>query len=280
LAGKVIAPNLAQAVLIVSGNPFLLEVSDLTVDYKSKNGLVRAVDGADLEVRSGEIYGLVGESGSGKTTLALSILGLIEPPGQLRSGTIVFDGSSILELEEEVLDLVRGAQIGMVFQNARSSLNPTFSIGYQTAEVMQVHLGLKRRAARAEAEKWLERVGLPGFARSYPHQLSGGQAQRALLAIALAPGPKLLIADEPTSALDVTVQAQMLDLIKGHAIEYGTTILLITHDLAVIAETAQRVGVMHNGRIVEQLPVKELFERPQHAITKNLLRSVLTLGDG
>jgi ABC-type dipeptide/oligopeptide/nickel transport system ATPase component len=257
----------------------LLDIRGLIIDYPTQDGFFRAVDQANLHIRSGELFGLVGESGSGKTTLALAILGLIEPPTQLRAGTVTFDGHSVLDMQEHALDLLRGAQIGMVFQNARSSLNPTFSIGYQIAEVIQVHQGVGSRAARLGANEWLARVGLSGLAGTYPHQLSGGQAQRALLAIALAPEPKLLIADEPTSALDVTVQAHMLALIKSFARENHTTTLLITHDLAVIAETTQRVGVMHRGRIVEQLPVQELFRNPQHAATKKLMSAILPLRD-
>ncbi len=252
----------------------LLKIRDLVVEYENRRERVRALDGAELSVQPGEIYGLVGESGSGKTTLALAILNLIEPPGEILSGEVIFEGRSLLTIPEHELDRVRGSQIGMVFQNAVSSLNPTFTIGYQVAEMLQVHLGLRRAQAQLEAETWLERVGLPGFARAYPHQLSGGQAQRAMIAIALAPGPKLLVADEPTSALDVTLQSQILRLIRRLTAEQGTTVMLITHDLGVIAQLAERVGVMHEGRVVEEVPVRQLFAQPSHPFTKQLIASI------
>ena len=252
----------------------ILQIQRLMVDYETKRERVRALDGVNLSVQAGEIYGLVGESGSGKTTLALAILNLIEPPGEILSGEVIFEGRSLLTIPEHELDRVRGSQIGMVFQNAVSSLNPTFTIGYQVAEMLQVHLGLRRAQAQLEAETWLERVGLPGFARAYPHQLSGGQAQRAMIAIALAPGPKLLVADEPTSALDVTLQSQILRLIRRLTAEQGTTVMLITHDLGVIAQLAERVGVMHKGRVVEEVPVRQLFAQPSHPFTKQLIASI------
>lgn len=252
----------------------LLAVKDLTVEYPSKEGPVRALDGASLSVFRGEIYGLVGESGSGKTTLALAVLDLIEPPGKILSGEVVFQGISLLTLPEDELDRVRGSRIGIIFQNAATSLNPTFTIGYQVAEVLQVHLGLRRAQAKLEAETWLGHVGLPGLARAYPHQLSGGQAQRAMIAIALAPGPKLLIADEPTSALDVTLQSQILELIRRLTAEQGTAVMIITHDLGVIANMAERVGVMYEGRVVEEAPVRQLFAQPSHAFTQQLIASI------
>lgn len=252
----------------------LLRIRDLVVEYENKRARVRALNGAELSVRSGEIYGLVGESGSGKTTLALAILDLIEPPGKILSGEVIFEGAPLLTIPEDQLDRVRGGRIGIVFQNAASSLNPTFTIGYQVAEVLQVHLDLPRAQAKLGAETWLERVGLPGLAGSYPHQLSGGQAQRAMIAIALAPGPKLLVADEPTSALDVTLQSQILELIRGLTAEQGTSVMLITHDLGVIASMAERVGVMYEGRVVEEAPVHQLFARPAHPFTQQLIASI------
>jgi len=252
----------------------LLKIRDLVVEYENKRERVRALSGAELSVRPGEIYGLIGESGSGKTTLALSILDLIEPPGTILSGEVLFEGDSLLTMPEDQLDRVRGGQIGMVFQNAASSLNPTFTIGYQVAEVLQVHLGRRRAQARLEAESWLEQVGLPGFAGTYPHQLSGGEAQRAMIAIALAPGPKLLVADEPTSALDVTLQSQILDLIRQLTAEQGTTVLWITHDLGVIANMAERVGVMYKGQVVEEVPVRQLFAEPAHPFSQQLIASL------
>ena len=252
----------------------LLEIRDLVVEYENKRERVRALRGAELSVRPGEIYGLVGESGSGKTTLALAILDLIEPPGEILSGEVIFGGAPLLTIPEDELGLVRGSQIGMVFQNAASSLNPTFTIGSQVAEVLQVHLDLRRAQAKLEAESWLERVGLPRLARAYPHQLSGGQAQRAMIAIALAPGPKLLVADEPTSALDVTLQSQILKLIRGLTAEQGTAVLLISHDLGVIANMAERVGVMFEGQVVEEVPVRQLFAEPAHPFSQQLIASI------
>jgi len=252
----------------------LLKIRDLVVEYENKRERIRALNGAELSVNQGEIYGLVGESGSGKTTLAMAILDLIEPPGTILSGEVIFGGAPLLKIPEDELDLVRGSQIGMVFQNAASSLNPTFTIGSQVAEVLQVHLDLRRAQAKLEAESWLERVGLPGLFGAYPHQLSGGQAQRAMIAIALAPGPKLLVADEPTSALDVTLQSQILDLIRGLTAEQGTAVLLISHNLGVIANMAERVGVMYEGQVVEEVPVRELFAQPSHPFTKQLIASI------
>jgi len=252
----------------------LLEIRDLVVEYQNKRARVRALDGAGLSVQAGEIYGLVGESGSGKTTLALAILDLIEPPGTILKGEVIFEGRSLLTIPEDELDHVRGSKIGMVFQNAAVSLNPTFTIGYQVAEVLRVHLGLRRAQARLEAEGWLERVGLPGLAGAYPHRLSGGQAQRAMIAIALAPGPVLLVADEPTSALDVTLQYQILELMRRLTAEQGTAVLLITHNLGVIANMAERVGVMYQGRVVEEAPVRQIFEQPSHPFTQQLIASL------
>ena len=252
----------------------LLEIRDLVVEYENKRERVRALRGAELSVRPGEIYGLVGESGSGKTTLALAILDLVEPPGEILSGEVIFEGASLLAMPEDKLDLIRGSQIGMVFQNAASSLNPTFTIGYQVAEVIQVHRDLRRLQAKQAAENWLEQVGLPGLAGAYPHQLSGGQAQRAMIAIALAPGPKLLIADEPTSSLDMTLQSQILHLIRQLTVEQGTAVMLITHDLGVIANMAERVGVMYKGQVVEEVPVRQLFAEPAHPFSQQLIASI------
>lgn len=257
--------------LEMTTQPPLLEVHDLVVSY-GVNG--RALDGASLQVFSGEVYGLVGESGSGKTTLALAILGLIEPPGSVDSGQVSFDGRLLDGLSEQRLDEVRGGQIGLIFQNARASLNPTFSLGSQVAEVLQVHRGFSRTQAQRQAATWLARVGLAGSENSYPHQLSSGQAQRAMIALALAPKPQLLIADEPTSALDATVQSRIMRLIGELTGPAGTTVLLITHDLGLLAQTAQQVGVLHNGRVVEQQPVDLLFSEPQHEYTRHMIASL------
>lgn len=244
------------------------------VSYRSNGRRRLALEGASLEIYPGERYGLVGESGSGKTTLALAILGLIAPPGQVEAGEVRFEGRPLLRLPERRLDQLRGGQIGLIFQNAVSSLNPTFSAGAQIAEVLQVHRGFGRARARRQAREWLERVGLGGLERSYPHQLSVGQAQRVAIALALAPGPRLLIADEPTSALDVTVQSRIMQLLRELVGPAGTTLLLITHDLGLLAQTVDRVGVLHAGRTVEQQPVEALFASPQHPYTRQLIESL------
>lgn len=258
----------------------LLDIRGLTVSYPLDGQRLRPLDGASLQVRTGEIYGLVGESGSGKTTLALALLRLIQPPGRVEAGQVIFGGRSLDELTETEMDRVRGGQIGMVFQNALASLNPTFTIGAQVAEVLQVHRGLRYAEADRRAGQWLEQVGLAGLARAYPHQLSGGQGQRAMIALALAPEPQLLIADEPTSALDVTVQSQILQLIRGLTRTTGITVLLITHDLGVLAQHAQRVGVLYGGKIVEQQSVERLFAQPQHQYTRGLIESLSKLEQG
>lgn len=252
----------------------LLQVHDLVVTYHSGRERRAVLNGASLELFPGERYGLVGESGSGKTTLALAVLGLIEAPGKVEGGQVRFGGRPLLELPEADLDQVRGSQIGLIFQNAHSSLNPTFSIGAQLVEMLQVHRRLGRRDARSQARGWLERVGLPGFERSYPHQLSLGQAQRAAIALALAPGPRLLIADEPTSALDVTTQARIMRLLRGLTGPSGAALLLITHDPGLLAQNVSRVGVLHAGRTVEQQSVEALFTNPQHPYTRQLIEAL------
>lgn len=249
----------------------LLQVHDLAVSYRSGGERRMALDGASLELYPGERYGLVGESGSGKTTLALTVLGLIEAPGWVEGGQVLFDGRPLLGLPEPQLDELRGGQIGLIFQNAPSSLNPTFTIGAQLVEMLQVHRGLSRALASGQAGEWLERVELPGLAGSYPHQLSVGQAQRAAIALALAPGPRLLIADEPTSALDMTTQARIMRLLRELTGPDGAALLLITHDPGLLAQNVERVGVLHAGRTVEQQAVEALFANPQHPYTRQLI---------
>ena len=237
---------------------------------------MRAVDGITFRLEPGETFALVGESGCGKSATGLAILRLVEP-GQIVGGRMVFEQRELLQLSEKEMRKVRGARIGMVFQEPAAALNPVMRIGSQVSEALRVHKGLSRRAAFREAVRLLEVVALPdpeGQARAYPHELSGGMMQRVMLAIALSCSPSLLIADEPTTALDVTIQAQILALLRRLKREFRLTVLLITHDLGVVAENADRVGVMYAGRLVEQAPARALFENPQHPYTQGLLRSM------
>ncbi len=259
----------------------LLDVRGLKTYFFTDDGVVKAVDGVDLQVFPGEILGLVGESGCGKSVTSFSILGLVDEPGRIVAGEVWFEGQNLLTLDEAAMSHIRGNRISMIFQQPKSSLNPVFSIGDQIAEVFQVHQGLKKKQAWAEAIELLRLVGLPdpeSKAHAYPHQLSGGQAQRVMIAMALALRPKLLIADEPTTALDVTIQAQIMDLILDLRTRFNTAVILISHDLGLIAEAADRVAVMYAGRIVEQAPVRALFAAPQHPYTQGLIASVPVLG--
>jgi ABC-type dipeptide/oligopeptide/nickel transport system ATPase component len=257
----------------------LLALRGLTVTFPSEDGETAVVDGADLTVGPGELVGLVGVSGSGKSMTALAVLRLVPPPGRIAGGSIRFAGQELLALSERAMRRVRGGAIGVVFQEPASALNPVFSIGFQIGEVLRLHRGLaSRRAVRDEAVSLLDKVGLPAARRrldDYPHQLSGGQRQRVMLAIALAAGPRLLLADEPTTALDVTLQAQVLSLLAALAQELGMAVLLITHDLAVVAETCRRAAVMLQGRIVEQAAVDDLFRRPSHPYTRTLVAAAV-----
>jgi len=256
--------------------PQLLQVEDLRVQFRGANGPVRAVDGASFALERGETYALVGESGCGKSATALAILRLVEP-GLIVGGRIVFEGRNLLDLAEKEMRRIRGARIGLVFQEAAAALNPVMRVGAQVAEAIRVHSSTGRREARERAVELLRTVALPdpeAQARAYPHELSGGMKQRAMLAIALACAPPLLIADEPTTALDVTIQAQILALLRRLREQLSLTVLLITHDLGVVAENADRVGVMYAGRIVEEAPVESVFRSPEHPYTRGLLRSM------
>jgi oligopeptide/dipeptide ABC transporter ATP-binding protein len=256
----------------------VLGVRGLRVHFRGLAGALRAVDGVSFDLRHGETLGLVGESGSGKTLTALALLRLLEtPPAEVRADSVIFDGRDLLRLPEREMADLRGAQLSMVFQEPMTSLNPIMTIGRQIDEPLVRHLGLSARAARARTRELLGFVGIPRpdqAAASYPHQFSGGMRQRAMIAIALACRPAVLIADEPTTALDVTIQAQILELLEQLQREMGTAILLITHDLGVIAQTAHRVAVMYAGRIVETGPVETLFAAPLHPYTEGLLRSI------
>jgi peptide/nickel transport system ATP-binding protein len=263
-------------------NP-LLEVDDLKTYFYTRDGIVRAVDGVSFTVYPGETLAVVGESGCGKSVTSLSILRLIaSPPGKIVAGRLVFQGRDLLGLTEDEMRKVRGNEISMIFQEPMTSLNPVLTIGRQIAEALVLHRGMTRKEALARAVEMLTLVNIPEAARrieQYPHQLSGGMRQRVMIAMALACNPRLLIADEPTTALDVTIQAQILDLMRGLKEKTGAAIVLITHDLGVVAEMAQRVVVMYAGRKVEEAPVDELFARPRHPYTEGLLKSIPRLED-
>ncbi len=255
----------------------LLDISGLTVRFRTERGAFAAVDGLDLRVARGEFLGVVGESGSGKSVTARAVMGLVRPPGRIAGGSIRFDGEELVGRSDAELQRLRGKRMAMIFQEPMSSLNPVFTVGEQIAEVVRLHDRLPRAAAWARAVEMLARVGIPAAAEraaSYPHQLSGGMRQRVMIAMALACDPELLIADEPTTALDVTIQAQILDLLRRLRDELALTVLLITHDLGVIAEQADRVVVMYAGRVVEEAPTGQLFERPLHPYTRGLLDSI------
>ena len=254
----------------------LLSIERLEVRYESPRGDVRAVDGLDLRLEAGETYALVGESGCGKTATAYAILRLVEP-GRIAGGRILFQGRDLTTLSEKEMQQVRGGGIGIAFQEPGAALNPVLKIGTQVGESLRIHRGLSRKAAWREAVRLLEAVSLPDPERqasSYAHELSGGMKQRAMLAIALSCSPALLIADEPTSALDVTIQAQILDLLRKLKADYKLTVLLITHDFGVVAEVADRVGIMYAGRLVEESGARELFADPKHPYTRALLRAM------
>ncbi|GCF07945.1 ABC transporter ATP-binding protein [Dictyobacter arantiisoli] len=264
-------------------NEYLLDVQDLQTYFKTRAGYVHAVDGVSFAVRSGEKVALVGESGCGKSVTALSIMRLVaQPPGEYAGGHILFAGEDLLAASERTMRSIRGGQIGIIFQDPLACLNPTMTVGKQIAEGLQLHLKLNATEARRRAITLLEQVGIPApeqrFA-AFPHQFSGGMRQRVMIAMALACRPRLLIADEPTTALDVTVQAQILELISSVCEEFGTSLILITHDLGVVAGIADRVVVMYAGKVVEEAPTDELFAHPRHPYTLGLLSSVPRLDE-
>jgi len=255
----------------------MLAVSHLTTVFDLPAGPLSAVDDVSFEVHEGETLGLVGESGSGKSVTALSIMRLIQPPGRIVGGTVAYKGRQLLALPEREMRAVRGAEIAIIFQEPMTALNPVFTIGDQIRETLAVHRRASGREAHRQAIALLESVRIPDAAArvsDYPHQLSGGMRQRVLIALALACRPSLLIADEPTTALDVTIQAEILDLLREMKAAYSLSMVLITHDLGVIAQTADRVAVMYAGGIVEQAPVRDIFHRPQHPYTRALLSSL------
>lgn len=255
----------------------LLEIEDLTVQFHTEEGIVEAVDGIRLQVPSGVVMGVVGESGSGKSVTALAILRLIREPGRIVKGGIRFEGRNLLDLSEKEMRTLRGSHISMIFQTPRTSLNPVLSVGWQIERLIRLHRREDPRNARERAITMLRQVGIPAPERIYhdfPHQLSGGMCQRVMIAMALATNPKLLIADEPTTGLDVSIAAQILDLLKEMGEQTGTTILLITHDLGVVAGYCDRVAVMHAGQFVESASVRKLFQNPLHPYTLKLIHSV------
>ena len=264
-----------------AASEYLLEVKGLQTYFYTEDGVVKAVDGVDFSVKPGEVLGLVGESGCGKSVTSLSILRLVGVPGKIKGGQILFDGKSLLELSKDEMSKIRGDRISMIFQQPQSSLNPVFKVGDQIAEVLQIHKGMKHKEAWDHAVELLTQVGIPDpvkKAHAYPHEMSGGQAQRVMIAMALALSPKLLIADEPTTALDVTIQAQILDLIRALREKTNTAVILITHDLGVISEMADRVAVMYAGQIVEYTDTEHTFAEPLHPYTQGLIGSIPVLG--
>ena len=264
-------------------NNFLLTIRNLHTYFFTDEGVAKAVDGVDLELKEGGTLGVVGESGCGKSVTALSVMRLIpDPPGKITQGEILFAGTNLLKISEAEMRKIRGRSISMIFQEPMTSLNPVFQIGDQISEVLRLHEGMSRREAWDRSVEMLKMVGIPSPERrvqEYPHQLSGGMRQRAMIAMALACSPKLMIADEPTTALDVTIQAQILELMNRLQRDKGMSVILITHNLGVIAETAQKVAVMYAGRIVEYAEVKPIFGNPMHPYTQGLLKSIPRLDE-
>jgi len=255
----------------------LIEVKDLAVHFRTDKGVIKAVDGVSFQIPHGKTLCLVGESGCGKSVTSMAILGLVDHPGEVVAGEIEFDGRNILECTEKEMRKVRGADISMIFQDAMTSLNPCFTVDFQIKEVLKLHQNLKKKALHAKAIEALEMVAIPSpekRLKEYPFKMSGGMRQRVMIAVAMACQPKLLIADEPTTALDVTIQAQVLELMNQLKKDRNTSILFITHDLAVVSEMADHVAVMYTGRIVEKADCISLFRKPMHPYTEGLLRSL------
>ncbi|MFF8894400.1 ABC transporter ATP-binding protein, partial [Brevibacterium casei] len=256
----------------------LLEVRDLHVEFHTRDGVVKAVNGVNYSVSAGETLAVLGESGSGKSVTAQAIMGILDmPPAKIPQGEILFRGQDMLKMSGEQRRKIRGAKIAMIFQDALSSLNPVLSVGYQLSEMFRVHQGLSKKAAKAKSIDLMDRVKIPAASKrvdDYPHQFSGGMRQRIMIAMALALEPDLIIADEPTTALDVTVQAQVMDLLADLQREFNMGLILITHDLGVVADVADKIAVMYAGRIVEHAPVHELYKTPAHPYTRGLLDSI------
>jgi peptide/nickel transport system ATP-binding protein len=258
----------------------LLEVRDLTVEFPTRRGVLRALDRVSFSIDSGEVLGVVGESGAGKSLTGATIIGLLEPPGRVAGGQVLFNGKRIDNLPAKALRHVRGRQIGAIFQDPLTTLNPLYTVGRQLVETMRTHLMLSEADARRRAIGWLHQVGIPAPERridSYPHEFSGGMRQRVVIALALCAEPKLVIADEPTTALDVSIQAQVIALLKDLTRAHKAAVMLITHDMGVIAETADRVAVMYAGRVAEIGPVREVIQHPAHPYTQGLMGSIPSL---
>jgi len=253
-----------------------IDIKNLSVEYRTVDGVVNAINGVDLQIEKGKTLGLVGETGAGKTTTALSILNLIpNPPGVITNGSIVLEGKNIFDCTEKEMEQIRGSQVSMIFQDPMTSLNPVMTVGEQIAEVILLHEEVDKNGAMEKAKEMLEMVGIPGVrADEYPHQFSGGMKQRVIIAMALVCNPQLLIADEPTTALDVTIQAQVLDLMKKLREKYNTSMLMITHDLGIVAEVCDEVSIMYAGRIVEHGTLKDIFESTSHPYTEGLFGSL------
>ncbi|HXN06336.1 MAG TPA: ABC transporter ATP-binding protein, partial [Nitrospiria bacterium] len=261
----------------------LLQIKNLKTTFKTREGLVRAVDDVSLQVNRGEVLGLVGESGSGKSMTSLSVLRLVPPPGKIEGGDIIFEGRSLLAMSPEAMRKLRGKEISMIFQEPMTSLNPVFTVGEQVAEMLRLHLKMSRKEARERTVELFRLVGIPSENRrydEYPHQLSGGMRQRVMIAMAISCNPKLIFADEPTTALDVTIQAQILNLLHDLREKFRMTLVLISHDLGVIAESADHVAVMYAGKIVEYAETRALFASPLHPYTKGLLDSIPRFNGG
>lgn len=255
----------------------LLQVKNLNVEFPTRRGVLTALNDVSFHIKSGEVLGVVGESGAGKSLTGSAIIRLLEPPGRIVGGEIHFDGRRIDTLPEDQMRKLRGKEIGAIFQDPLTSLNPLYTVGQQLVETIQTHLNLSQKQAQERAIGLLESTGIPAARERinhYPHQFSGGMRQRVVIALALAAEPKLIVADEPTTALDVSIQAQIIDLLKKLCKEHGTSVMLITHDMGVIAETADRVAVMYAGRIIEVGPVHEVIQRPLHPYTAGLMRSI------
>jgi peptide/nickel transport system ATP-binding protein len=264
-----------------SNNQPLLEVRNLRIEFPTRRGTLLAVDDVSFDIAPGEVLGVVGESGAGKSLTGNAIIGLLEPPGRVADGEIRLEGRRIDNLPYEEMRKIRGAQIGAIFQDPLTSLNPLYSVGRQLVETIQTHLPMSAGQAKARAIELLKEVGIPGAEMRidhYPHQFSGGMRQRVVIALALCAGPRLIVADEPTTALDVSIQAQIIALLKRLCREHGTAVMLVTHDMGVIAETADRVAVMYAGRVAEIGPVREVVKHAKHPYTKGLMGSIPSLG--
>jgi dipeptide transport system ATP-binding protein len=261
----------------------LLEIENLSVEFPSHNGVMHAVDGVSLSVETREVLGIVGESGSGKSVTMMALMGLVSYPGRLRADKLRFDGHDLLTLSDREKRKLIGKDLSMIFQDPTTSLNPCFTVGFQLAETLRIHMGMDKKAARKRSIELLEQVGIPAPESRlgvYPHQLSGGMSQRVMIAMAIACNPKLLIADEPTTALDVTIQAQILDLLRSLQKDRGMALVLITHNMGVVSEMAQRVAVMYAGQVMEQRVAHDLFANPQHPYTEALMASMPERSNG